>query len=195
MSAPPEEDPLALSSLDVLCCGLGATIYLFLIFSVMPHLGESRQPARTNGGSDGNRSGSPKGARLEEGSATPVFSALIRVHVRSDLSLPQHSWSWDRPRGQNAWEFATPSIENEPWISGITVPAGMRADKRLKFMLDRSTWISRAGSTFRVEVWVGGSHRHFDVVIPANPPAHDRPTLFELAFDQRPDSWLRTFEP
>lgn len=35
------EDTLALSFLDVLSCGLGAGICLFLIFSAMPHIGQT----------------------------------------------------------------------------------------------------------------------------------------------------------
>ncbi len=38
------EDVLSLSFLDVLCCGLGAAIYLFLVFSVMPHVGMAGTP-------------------------------------------------------------------------------------------------------------------------------------------------------
>ena len=44
------EDVLSLSFLDVLSCGLGAAIYLFLIFSIMPHLGA------TLGASEGRQS-------------------------------------------------------------------------------------------------------------------------------------------
>ncbi len=46
------EDTLSLSFLDVLSCGLGATTFLFLLFSVMPHLGATSVSAGSQMGTE-----------------------------------------------------------------------------------------------------------------------------------------------
>lgn len=77
-----DEDVLSLSFLDVLCCGLGAAIYLFLVFSVMPHIGVAGLPETTqlpSGGIDAvNRRA---GVRLDTFDPVAVAPVHINVHL------------------------------------------------------------------------------------------------------------------
>lgn len=76
------KDNLALSFLDVLSCGLGGAVCLFLIFSVMPHIGQAGGQARSTGNFVGNEAGRPVGAKfvdLKDQVQNSVISLSVKV--------------------------------------------------------------------------------------------------------------------
>lgn len=75
------EDGVALSFLDVLSSGLGAAIILFLIFSVLPHFGDSREPGAGSAGGGGSTGSGKTGASPAKDFDAVVGSATLAVLV------------------------------------------------------------------------------------------------------------------
>lgn len=76
------EPALSLSFVDVLSCGFGAMIFVFLVFSMLPHMtsGSAVSAARVDRKADGersNRAGAAGNGLTAEGSVTPTFPPLL----------------------------------------------------------------------------------------------------------------------
>lgn len=81
------KDNLALSFLDVLSCGLGGAVCLFLIFSVMPHIGQAGGQASSTGNFVGKEAGRPVGAKfvdLKDQVQNSVISVSVKVRGPAD---------------------------------------------------------------------------------------------------------------
>lgn len=107
---PRSQDVLSLSFLDVLSCGFGAATLLFLIFSVMPHMG--------------TRLGSIAGKSVQEGKANAVgittIDDLVRhsvVFIEVRIKSPPHAIAlipsdpWDQTLPSRATRI-TPTSPN-----------------------------------------------------------------------------------
>lgn len=190
MAAREEEDTLALSFLDVLCCGLGATIYLFLVFSVLPHTGEESGASASPAAAGKDRSGVPLGARWEVSDA-PVVSALTRIHVRSVSPLAAGEVEFpELPHGKFD-SYSTPDM-TAPWTYVVTVPRGLPPDRDLTFTVASSA-LARfpAGASFRVTVWVGSGVREQTITAPLpNPRVSGAVSVFRVRLSQVPDEWI-----
>lgn len=78
----PGEPAVSLSFVDVLSCGFGAMIFVFLVFSMLPHMtsGSAVPAARMDRKADGERSnqaGAAGKGLTDEGSAAPTFPPLL----------------------------------------------------------------------------------------------------------------------
>lgn len=82
-----EDDFLSLSFLDVLSCGLGASILLFIIFAAMPHQGSDATVNYRDGGGADDRF-TPTGAVLEA-FRNPVTNATIKVSISIQTDTPE----------------------------------------------------------------------------------------------------------
>jgi len=92
------EDTLSLSFLDVLSCGLGATTFLFLLFSVMPHLGAMNFSA-------GSQMGTEKAAAADGnigmlGSSAKVAAWQVVLELPNSVAPSQVTWRGFPPRSQ-----------------------------------------------------------------------------------------------
>jgi hypothetical protein len=106
--APDEEiatpETLSLSFIDVLSCGLGGAILLFLIFAIMPHIGAASQLTDAGGGSAASLS--PIGAQQftetgfqsgEELFAVGLSPVMVTVRPLSPSAFPAPpAWGYDR---------------------------------------------------------------------------------------------------
>lgn len=94
-------DTLGLSFIDVLSCGLGGAIFLFLIFSAMPHLGSSSQLDTQMEDSEGSFSPASMQQLAEPGiqsedelDAIGLSPLMVTVRVLSPpaYKIPQTAW-------------------------------------------------------------------------------------------------------
>jgi len=86
MPQDPVDDFLSLSFLDVLSCGLGASILLFFIFAAMPHQGSDATVNYRDGGGVDDRF-TPTGAVLEA-FRNPVANATVKVSISIQADTP-----------------------------------------------------------------------------------------------------------
>lgn len=76
------QDTLGLSFLDVLSCGLGASIYLFLVFSVMPHSGQANAATQSPEARSGSEAQARRlGARFDYTDAIRQSDFQIEIRV------------------------------------------------------------------------------------------------------------------
>lgn len=166
------EDTLSLSFLDVLSCGLGAAIYLFLIFSVMPHVGQTGAGERTSSKLTGKGTVSRSvGAKIDgwndivknapieifvtfvyaEGAAPVTGEIFDSRHLRLD-GLPRNAESFLPERMANAWRCRTAlnqGIKNPTQ----TITGVLRNEEQLK-----TSGIEKC----EIEVFVGGQRQVCD---------------------------------
>lgn len=189
------EDTLALSFLDVLSCGLGGAICLFLIFSVMPHVGhtgagESIQTKVT--GQDARAQ--TVGAKFDDWEDV-VYNAPIQIIV----SLKYKTEPFPNP---------PPSISSEqielrglPRSAEKAIPRGLKSPKcewhvylndGLRPPSQVISGFIRDAAKFKdyecvVEISVGGSRRQTQTIA-LNGVGDGEPKLFDLKFTEA--TWI-----
>jgi hypothetical protein len=193
------EDTLSLSFLDVLSCGLGAAIYLFLIFSVMPHVGQTgageRTPSQLTGKGTVSRS---VGAKID-GWNDIVKNAPIEILVtfiyapgvapvagesfdgrqlRLD-GLPRNSESFVPERLANAWRCRT-ALDHGMKNPTQTITGVLRNEQQLK-----TNGIEKC----EIEVFVGGV-RQVCVPFLISQDSMGERRAFELKFAEKEWIWV-----
>lgn len=166
---PPREDSLSLSFLDVLSCGLGAAIYLFLIFSVMPHIGQAGAGTSAKSealGHDANAG--TVGAKFDNWHdvvANAPITIIVSVKKRSDdaavASPPvlEDAISFrGLPRGARSYHKGTPDSTLQDWV--VMLEQGIRpADKEIECIVTRENTMSDRDCAVRVLVGGGPQQR------------------------------------
>lgn len=132
---PAQGDTLSLSFLDVLSCGLGAAIYLFLLFSVMPHVGQVGAGQRSRASAEGTDAIAREvGARFENWDDI-VKNAASVIHLRIVASQPNAINVDDRisftglPRSVVAKPQPTADGQGYEWF--VRMHEGVRPPDRL----------------------------------------------------------------
>lgn len=185
------DNVLNLSFLDVLCCGLGGAICLFLVFSVMPHRGKSGglqqgQSTATSGNGDAR----VIGAQFEEFRDRVRFGAIL---IRVDVSQVAGTLADDAASWQSFPNDCSSFIERLPGnkvvACGMFIPKGMNPNRSGRFQLKCDPAVEH---TITATAQVGGSlPQSLTVTIPTLElaAAQDPRDVFEFRlFDK--DKWI-----
>jgi hypothetical protein len=147
------EDVLSLSFLDVLSCGLGAAIYLFLIFSIMPHLGTSLGASEERQSSKGYAEaiGIQSIHSLVRNSAVSIDVRI--ANVEPDV-FPVDPWNGTLPN--QASRTKAVKLPSGPVLLSTHV-SGRRIKRVLNLTLDDAKLKSTGKLHIELNVLVGGS--------------------------------------
>lgn len=190
-----DDDTLGLSFLDVLCCGLGAAIALFLIFSVLEHSGVvgAMNVSQTVLGEDQVLATIGEVyPDLEERVANSVFQCVIRFEVNEGTPqpIPRHALSLRRPvRGMD--EVFSSASDNKFFEYRAIKRDGVSPSVPLVFELRGPLELN--GYSCRVIVGIGNSEfaQHATIGLPERVLASDSHVLFRIDLLNR-ESWIQT---
>jgi hypothetical protein len=191
-----EEDALALSFLDVLCCGLGATIYLFLLFSIMPHLGSSGRDA---GQKTGIGSKSAVGALEEEGDRVLIAPVLVQVQFPRGYNLKESDLQWEGFPEERMVQSVIPSSAASPFTVVALVPHGFNPAKggsrNLVFSVKRKVLQPGTKEPLFVRVCVGGGRQEANLKFPDPAAGAEWVQLVDLDLFHVDKKWIHVPNP
>lgn len=192
----PREDTLSLSFLDVLSCGLGAAIYLFLIFSVMPHIGQAGAGTSARSEALGHdASAGTIGAKFDNWHdivANAPITIIVSLKKRGDDAaavLPpvlEDAVSFrGLPRSARSYHKGTPDSAIQEWV--VMLEQGLRpADKEIACIVTRENTMGGRNCSVRVLVGGGGQQRESVAMRPDNDQERE---LFRLVLTD--EQWIK----
>jgi len=122
------ENPLSLSFLDALSCGLAATLALFLIFVVLPHGEMAKEAAGRVQGDDSQEALS--GFRSRFLKATPENAPLaVYIYTSDSDKLEHNDISWECPKADWFPFFTKLEDEKEYIFGGFTLAPSLKAQR------------------------------------------------------------------
>jgi hypothetical protein len=154
---PRSEDVLTISFLDVLSCGFGAAIYLFLVFSIMPHSGTQtgasqgysrRQPVSDSAGINA----------LQELAKFAVIEIEVVLNDRHAFILPTDPWNNSLPNSAEKLEQVS-SKDGSSLLLSAHIESGKTIDRLVRFHLEPPPLSASPNETLHVEVnlFIGGT--------------------------------------
>ena len=154
---PRSEDVLTISFLDVLSCGFGAAIYLFLVFSIMPHNGT--QTGAVQGYNQRQPVGDSAGINaLQELAKFAVVEIEVVLNDRHAFNLPRDPWNNSLPHSAEKLEQVS-SEEGSSLLLSAHIQSGKAIERLVRFHLESPTPPVPPNETLHVEVnlFIGGT--------------------------------------
>lgn len=182
------EDTLSLSVLDVLSCGLGAAIYLFLVFAAMPHLGSERSAERAAAREEAPASVDAASSGLDENAGPGVAAVAVSVDLRglSVAAFPAKPWQGLGRRATGVFPY-----EVDGSVRGFARASRGRDLGRVSLHVDVDRLDPAVEIEGEVTLWIGGRSLCLSIAPTLNALRDQSGVLFTVDLSSPRDVWLQ----